>query len=144
MFKNVSRFKKVCAVFCFLISLSILLLLFYQVVSSAQIQNVPVAPNDSVVTAKVLEYSILNSILERIEPEQVLYSLRILVISSQSVNGKINFTQSKVDEVIKVYSKEMLSPILFDNIIKANVSLLGDERNGRYWIRDVKFQPKLD
>jgi len=45
------------------IFLNILLFLFSQVVGSAQIQNVPVAPNDSIITAKVLEYSILNSTL---------------------------------------------------------------------------------
>ncbi|MBA7477867.1 hypothetical protein ES707_13282 [subsurface metagenome] len=120
------------------ISLNILFFFFLQVVSSAQIQNVPVAPNDSIITAKVLEYSILNSTLEGIEPEQILYSLRILVISSQSVNGKINFTQSKVDQVIKVYSKEMLSAILFGKVIEANVFFLEDKRGGKYWIRNVR------
>ncbi|MBA7494125.1 hypothetical protein ES702_04698 [subsurface metagenome] len=44
-------------------SLNILLLLFSQVASSSQPQNVPVTPNDSIITAKVLEYSILNSTL---------------------------------------------------------------------------------
>jgi len=121
------------------ISLNILFILFSQVVSSGQIQNVPVVPNGSIIRAKVLEYSVLNSTLEGIKPEQVLYFLRILVISSQSVNGKPNFTQSKIGQVIKVYSKEALSPILFGKIIEANVSFSGDERGGKYWVRSVKM-----
>jgi len=120
-----------------------ILSLFFQASSFGQIQSVPVAPNDSIVTAKVLEYSILNSTLEGIKPEQVLYSLRILVISSQSVNEKANFTQLKINQIIKVYSKEMLSPILFDEIIEANVSFFGDEKGGKYWIRNIKLQTNL-
>ena len=102
-------------------SLNIVFFLFSQVASSGQIQNVPVATNDSVITAKVLEYSILNSTLEGIEPEQIFYSLRVLVMSSKSIKGKANFTQSKVNQVIKVYSKDMLSPILFGKVIEANM-----------------------
>jgi len=124
------------------ISLNILFLLFWQVPSSAQIQNAPVAPNDSIITARVLGYSILNSTLEGIKPEQILYSLRVLVISSQNVKGKANFTQSKVNQVIKVYSKEMLSPVLFGKIIEANVSFSGDEKGGKYWIRDIEMIKK--
>jgi len=124
------------------ISLNILFFLFSQLVSSGQIKNVPVAPNDSIITAKVLEYSILNSTLEEIEPEQILYSLRVLVVSSEDVNGKVNFTQSKIGQVIKVYSKKMLSAILFGKVIEANVSFSGDERGGKYWIRNIKLQLK--
>jgi hypothetical protein len=110
--------------------------------SFAQIQNAPVAPNDSIITARVLEYSILNSTLEGIKPEQILYSLRVLVISSQSVDGKANFTQPEVNQVIKVYSKEMLSPVLFGKIIEANVSFSGDEKGGKYWITSIKMIEK--
>jgi len=109
------------------VSLNILFLLFWQVPGSAQIQNAPAAPNDSIITARVLEYSILNSTLEGIEPEQILYSLRVLVISSQSKTG----------QVIKVYSKEVLSPVLFGKIIEANVSFSGYEKGGKYWIRNI-------
>lgn len=126
------------------ISLNIVFFLFSQVASSSQIQNVPVMPNDSIITAKVLEYSILNSALEGIEPEQVLYSLRVLVVSSQSVNGKRNFTQSKIGQVIKVYSKKMLSAILFGKDIEANVSFSGDERGGKYRIRNVASTPLIN
>ena len=122
--------------------LNILFLLFWQVPGATQIQNAPVAPNDSIITARVLEYSILNSTLEGIKPEQILYSLRVLVISFQSVNGKANFTQLKVNQVIKVYSKEMLSPVLFGKIIEANVSFSGDEKGGKYWITNIEMIEK--
>ena len=124
-------------------ALNISYLLFSQVPSSGQIQNSPAAPNDSIITARVLEYSVLNSTLEEIKPEQILYSLRLLVISCQSVKGKANFTQLKVNQVIKVYSKEMLSPVLFGKFIQANLFFSGDERGGKYWIRNIRMIQKL-
>lgn len=101
------------------------------------IVTVPVAPNDSIVTGKVLEYAILNSKLEDIEPEQVLHALRIEVLSSEDVPGMPNFTKRAIGEIIRVYSKEWLSPYLFGKTIKANVQLVGDERGGKYWIRNI-------
>jgi len=124
-------------------SLNIVFFLFSQVASSGQIQNVPVAPNDSIITAKVLEYSTLISTLEGIEPKQTFYSLRVLVMSSKSIKGKANFTQSKVNQVIKVYSKDMLSPILFGKVIEANISFSRDERGGKYWVRSVKVREEM-
>ena len=124
-------------------ALNIFYLLFSQVPGSAQIQNPPVAPNDSIITARVLEYSILSSTLAEIKPEQILYSLRVLLISCQSVKGKANFAQLKVNQVIKVYSKEMLSPVLFDKTIQANLSFSGDETSGKYWIRNIRMMQKL-
>jgi len=124
------------------IALNISCLLFSPVPGSAQVQDAPTAPNDSIITARVLEYTILNSTLEGIKPEQILYSLRVLVISSQNVNGKASFVQSKVNQVIKVYSKEMLSPVLFDKTIEANLSFSGDERGGKYWIRNIRMLQK--
>jgi hypothetical protein len=102
--------------------------------------GVPVAPNDSIVTGVVLEYAILNSKLESIEPEQVLHTLRIEVLSSEDVPGMANFTRRVVGEVIKVYSKEWLSPYLFGKMIKANVQFVGDEWGGRYWIRNISIE----
>ncbi len=123
-------------------ALNIFCLLFSQVPSSAQIQNSPAAPNDSIITARVLEYSILNSTLEGMKPEQILYSLRVLLIFYQSVKGKANFSQLKVNQVIKVYSKEMLSPVLFGKTIQANLFFSGDERGGKYWIRNIRMIQK--
>jgi len=100
--------------------------------------TIPVAPNDSIVTGLVLEYAILNSKLEGIEPEQVLHALRIEVLSSEDVPGMPNFTKRAIGEIIRVYSKEWLSPYLFGKTIKANVQLVGDERGSRYWIRNIE------
>ncbi len=123
-------------------ALSIFCLLFSQVPSSAQMQNPPEAPNDSIITARVLEYTILNSSLEGIKPEQILYSLRVLLISCQSVKKKANFSQLKIDQVIKVYSKKMLSPVLFGKTIELNLSFSEDERGGKYWIRNIRMIQK--
>ena len=125
------------------ISLNILVLLFCQLASSTQIEYVPAAPNHSIITGKVLEYSIFNSTLEGIEPEQILYSLRVLVISFRNTEGKGNFTRSKIGQVIKVCSTEVLSPILFGKVIEANISFSGDKRGGKYWIRSVRVREEM-
>ena len=127
MCKNASGFEKVRAILWSLAFLSILLLLFYRVVSSGQIQDVPVAPNNSIVTAKVLGYRILNSTLEGIEPEQVLYAFRVLMTSSQSIKGKGNFIQSKIGQTGKVYSKETPPPVSFGKNIETKCSIIGEE-----------------
>lgn len=109
------------------ISLNIFLLPFSQVVSSGQIQNVPVVPNDSIITAKLLKYSILNSTLEEIEPEQIFYSLRILVISSQSVEEKVNFIQSKIGQRRKLYSREVPSSVSLGKGIETKCYITGGQ-----------------
>lgn len=102
-------------------------------------EGVPVAPNDSMVTGVVLEYAILNSRLVDIEPEQVLHALQIEVLTSEDVPGMANFTKDKVGEIIRVYSTGWLSPYLFGKTIRANVQFRGDERGGKYWIRNVSL-----
>ncbi len=58
------------------------------------------------------------------------------------INGRLNSSLPKVNQVIKVYSKEILSPVLFGKIVEANVSFSGDEEGGKYWITDIKMIEK--
>lgn len=93
---------------------------------------VPVAPNDSLVTAKVLD-----SAIETVSG-QTLYTLIIEVSSSEDVAGMPNFTKDKVGQSIKVYSKLEFPADLVGKTITANVSLVGDERGGKYWIANIE------
>ena len=125
------------------IFLNIFSFLFSQVASCVQTQNAPVGVNDSIITAEVLGYSILKFTLEGIEPEQNLYSLGALATSSRSVKKKANSTQSKIDAMIKVYSKKALSPILFCKFVKTNVYFSKDERTRQHWTRGVQAIEKI-
>jgi len=93
---------------------------------------VPVAPNDSLVTAKVLDHAIDTT------SGQTLYILIIEILSSEDVAGMPNFTKDKVGQSIKVYSKLEFSADLVGKTIRANVSLVGDERGGKYWIANIE------
>ncbi len=104
-------------------------------------ETVPVVPNESIIIGKVLEYSILNSILLDIKPEQILYRLKILILSSQDVDNKPNFTKTKVGEVLSFYSKRKLSPELFNRKVKARVFFYGDETGGKFWIKNIETIP---
>lgn len=97
----------------------------------------PVPPNDSVVMANVLGYAILSSQVESIQPEQVLHALWLELLRSEDVPGLPNFTRRYVGTIIKVLSKESLSPYLFEKTIQAHVEFVGDERGGKFWIRDI-------
>lgn len=103
--------------------------------------EVPAAPNEAVIQGKVMKYCIINSTLLKIEPEQTLYSLHVLIKSAQDMPGKSNFLKEKVGKVVKVYSKKPLSPQLFGKEIKARVEYSGDERGGKFWLKEILSLP---
>lgn len=117
-------------------------------------QGVPVVPNDSLVKAHVMKYSIVNSLLEGMEPEQTLYSLIIKVLTLADVEGEVNYLRryledneikiGNVEDAIRVLSHEELSPSLFGKTIEANVRYVGDEWGGAFLIRNIKVVEQGD
>lgn len=101
-------------------------------------KSVPVIPNEGMVTGKVLGYSVVSSSILNIKPVMTIYGLEILVERSEEVKGMRNFTRDKVGKLLSVYSKEELSAELFNKVIKAHVTYLGDERGGKFWIREIE------
>ena len=99
---------------------------------------VPVIPNESIVTGEVLGYSILSSSILDIRPVMPIYRLKVLVKTSEEVKGMRNFTSDKVGKLLSVYSKEKLSAELFNKVIKSHVTYRGDERGGKFWIREIE------
>jgi hypothetical protein len=102
--------------------------------------SVPVVPNESIVTGIVKEYAILSSGLIGVRPEQVLYSLTVLVESSEAVGAGPDFLADKKGGSVRFYTKEELSPGLFGKRIKARARYAGDERGGRFWIKEIEIQ----
>jgi hypothetical protein len=97
------------------------------------IQPVPVAPNASLITGKVVSYSIVNSKVEQVEPVTTLYSLLIEVEISESVSGLANFV--KAGDVVKAFATHELSPCLFSRRVKAEVQMRGgDFSRTSFWL----------
>ena len=95
----------------------------------------PVVPNESFVTAEVLGFSVMSSSLLDMQPKQTLYSLDLLILESESIDGMANFIKS--GDVIKVYSNTLLSQEIYTKKIQANVIYQGDERKAMYWINKI-------
>jgi len=119
----------------------------------------PVAPNETLISGEVIEYSILDSSLAEIKPEQTVYRLIIKIIDSKKLSpsplilsptgrgreeegeeiGGGNFEQG---ENLTVYSKKELSPELFGKSIKGKISYSGDEKGGGYWLKEIQIIPE--
>jgi hypothetical protein len=102
-------------------------------------RSVPVIPNESVITGKVVSYSVTASSALNIKPDQNIYVLEIKIDSSRRVEGKRDFVKDKVGSQITCYSKEQVSSTLIDKAIRAHVAYRGDEKGRRFWIWDIEI-----
>ncbi len=98
---------------------------------------VPVIPNEAILRGTVMEYCLTLSTLSGISPEQVLYRVVISVEEVEDVKGYPNFLKGKEGQNLTFSTKEKISMELFGKRIKAEVEYKGDERGGRFWIKDI-------
>ncbi len=117
----------------------ILLLVFIFPVMPVFSQPVPVIPSELLVEGKVLEYSILSSQLIDIQPHQTLYRVTIRIKSVKCSTDRPCFTRLKTGDIEQFYSKQRLSQKLYKKNVRAIVKYAGDERGGRFWIKDIKI-----
>jgi hypothetical protein len=106
---------------------------------SQTLQAVPVIPNEGIIEGRVLEYCITLSSIVDIKPDQTFYILKISVTASEDIEGKVNLTKEKVGKKIETFSKEKPAENLFNQRIRANVVYQGDERGGKYWIKNINI-----
>jgi hypothetical protein len=106
---------------------------------SKTLQAVPVIPNEGIIEGRVLEYCITLSSIVDIKPDQTFYILKISVTASEDIEGKVNLTKEKVGKKIETFSKEKPAENLFNQRIRANVVYQGDERGGKYWIKNINI-----
>ncbi len=99
--------------------------------------SVPVAPNEAVVEGEVSEYSIVSSRLVGIKPEQTLYRIKIRLFKTKGTGFAYNRLKDKIGRDIPFYSKRPLSPELFGRMVRVRVSYRGDERGGKFWIKNI-------
>ena len=91
--------------------------------------GVPAAPNDSIVTAKVLDVIDVGGALP--------WEIVVEVQSSEDVPGFNNATKSRIGETITVKTGEDVSGIEKGQVIIANVQLIGDERSRFYKASEI-------
>jgi len=101
-------------------------------------RSVPAIHNESIVTGKVLSYSVLSSSILDIKPVMAIYRLQILVEKSEEVKGMRSFTKNKINKLLSGYSKKALSAELFNKVISVRVTYQGDEKGGKFWIRAIE------
>jgi len=119
------------------------LLFLVGVVSFATIYGAPVIPNEGLVTAEVLEVGTVQSSVLNVNPPQVLYRMKLILLSVQDVPPRANFLKDKSGEIVEVYSKEVLPSDLVGKVIKGRITFRGDERSGLYWILEVIEERRL-
>ena len=108
---------------------------FFVLVGITRLFAVPAIPNESLVTAEVVERDTVDSTTLKIEPKQPLYRWKLRIIKIETVHKKANFLAGHEGKSIEVLSKEAPSVSgLVGKTVKARVSFRGDERNGRYWL----------
>jgi hypothetical protein len=93
---------------------------------------VPAAPNDSLVTAKVIKIQ---------EGEGSLpWVLTIEIQTSQNVPGLPNGTNDKIGQQLLVRTDENVSQLKVSQIVTAHVRFEGDERSSFYFAWDIHSQ----
>jgi hypothetical protein len=83
--------------------------------------GVPAAPNNSIVTAKVLDVINVGG--------DFTWEIVVEVQTSEDVPGFNNATKSRIGETITIKTSEDVSGIEKGQVITANVQLIGDERS---------------
>ena len=90
---------------------------------------VPAAPNDSIVTAKIIKVQ---------EGEGTLpWVLTITIQTSQDVPGYPNITCDEIGQQLLARTMEDASSLKASQIITAHLRFEGDERSSFYYIWDI-------
>jgi hypothetical protein len=97
---------------------------------STQPPSVLAAPNDSIVTAKVISIDPV--------PGSYPWQLTIQIEQSLDVPGFVNRTSDKIGQQITALTNENLSAIKAGQKITAHVKFQADEKGGTYYASGIK------
>ncbi len=103
------------------------------------VNAVPAAPNAATLEGIVKEYCTSSSDLWDIRPVQVIYRLTIFVEDTGGRGDSPNFLRGKEKQMLLFFTKEEISSELLNKRIKAEVEYRGDEKGGRFWIRNIQI-----
>ena len=110
----------------------LLFVLAFSITASA----VPVMENELKVSGTVVEVCVVSATTLHIQPEQLIFLLRIVVESVEVIKPP-NFLQGKAGETVTLLSKEKIPQELFGKRVKLLVHYRGDEKGGGFWIRKI-------
>jgi hypothetical protein len=97
----------------------------------------PAAPNESAVVADVLDAVVIPASSVGIRPEQPLCVLTLRLRSVAPVPGVLDALAGRAGETVRAYSKDVALTALSGKRVTGTLSLDGDERNGRLWVRTL-------
>ena len=127
------------------ILLLILLVLLIPVYAHPEISDngpragAPAIPNETRFEGAVLEECAGSSGLYDISPEQTIYRLRVRVESYKEEAQAPNFLRGRIGEAVLFFTKEKPREELLGKRIRAVAEYRGDERGGKFWIKNIKI-----
>jgi hypothetical protein len=107
-------------------------------VSPLPAQGAPVAPNEASILAELLALDPVHSSALHIEPPQTFTRFRLKILSVTGVPGLPNPVHGREGQIIEALSRETASGIAIGRTVRATVAFRGDERGGRFWLRDIE------
>jgi len=93
---------------------------------------VPAAPNDSIVTARVIA---INK-----QSDGSTWEITMEIQDSEDVISYLNATKDKIGQQMKILTIENVSSLKTGQSIKANVRLQGDEFNRFYYASNIRWE----
>jgi hypothetical protein len=98
------------------------------VISSAQ-PEMPAVPNDSIVTAKIINIQTGDGAIP--------WVLTVNLLTSQDVPGMSNVTAAQIGQQLIVRTMDDISGLKIGQIINAHLRFEGDEKSSFYYIWDM-------
>ncbi|HEV8615426.1 MAG TPA: hypothetical protein VGU22_08010 [Methylomirabilota bacterium] len=97
----------------------------------------PSAPNESAVIADVLDVAVIPASSVGIRPEQPLCVLTLRLRSVTPVPGMLDALAGRAGQTVRAYSKDVTLAALSGKRVTGTLTLDGDERSGRLWVRTL-------
>jgi hypothetical protein len=97
----------------------------------------PAAPNEGAITGELLDVTTIESSSVGIAPSQPLCVLTVRLLSVSAVSDVRNAVNARAGQTIRAYSKDVSLARLKGRTVTGRLTFSGDERGGRFWIRNV-------
>jgi hypothetical protein len=117
----------------------IVAILIFVLFASSKAIAVTAVPNEATATGTVIEYCITSAGRPEAGPGPGLYKIVVKVETAEDRGDAPNFLKGKEGQKIPFWSKMRLDPELFGKKVKAIVEYRGDERGGKFWIREIEI-----
>lgn len=93
-------------------------------------RGVPARPNNSLVQGEVLG-------MIPVETQEGWSVWQVIIHKSERVGELPNFTSDYIGETIDVYVNNDMQPVIADGRLVGNISYIGDEKGGRFFLQQL-------